>query len=58
MADKLEGFASTHQVALNMDAMAKACTLELLRDGSELQSETKKYRLPRIAGHRLGVSTI
>jgi hypothetical protein len=31
---------------MNMDAMAKTGTLELQRDGSEFQSETKKYRLP------------
>jgi hypothetical protein len=46
MAARLEGFAAAHQIAMNMDAMAKAGALELLRDGSEFQSETKKYRLP------------
>jgi hypothetical protein len=46
MADRLDGFASAHQVATNMDAMSKAGTLELVRDGSEFQSYTKKYQLP------------
>jgi hypothetical protein len=46
MAERLEGFASANQVAMNMDAMSKAGILELVRDGSELQSYTKKYRLP------------
>ncbi len=46
MANRLEGFARALQVAMNMDAMAKAGILELLRDGSEFQAETKQYRLP------------
>jgi hypothetical protein len=46
MADGLEGFARAHQIAMNMDAMAKAGTLDLLRHGSEFQSEIKKYRVP------------
>jgi hypothetical protein len=46
MAARLERFTDAHQIAMNMDAMAKTGTLELQRDGSEFQSETKKYRLP------------
>ena len=45
-SDRLEGFASAHQLAMNMDAMSKAGILELVRDGSEFQSYTKKYQLP------------
>ena len=42
--------ASAHEIAINMDAMAKAGTFELIRDGSELQPEARKYRLARTGG--------
>jgi hypothetical protein len=45
MAARLGRPADLHRVAMNMDALAKRGELELIRDGSERNSRTKKYRL-------------
>ena len=49
MAAKLEGFASAHQVAMNMHAMSADGRLELIREGWDGWPEAKRYRLPRLA---------
>ena len=45
MATQLEALADPCQVALNMDAMAKDGRLELIREGWDFNSYTKRYRL-------------
>jgi hypothetical protein len=47
MAASLGRQGDLQRAAVNMDALAKRGELELVRDGSEQNSRTKRYRLAK-----------